>query len=52
MQEMNDNILESLSEPPAPVDQMEFLRQKINSHQGPVGDFAYALEGSVPQVRL
>ena len=34
---------------PTPVDQMDFLRQKINSHQGPVGDFADALEGSAPQ---
>ena len=48
MQEVNDNLLDSMTDP-TPVDQMDFLRQKINSHQGPVGDFADALEGSAPQ---
>ena len=49
MQEVNENLLESLVEA-EPVDQMDFLRQKINSHQGPVGDFTEALEGKLPQV--
>ena len=49
MQELNDNLLDSIAEP-TPADQMDFLRQKINSHQGTVGgDFANALEGSAPQ---
>ena len=51
MQELNENILESLVEA-EPVDQMDFLRQKINSHQGPVGDFSDALEGNLPQVKF
>ena len=49
VQEVNENLLESLVEA-EPVDQMDFLRQKINSHQGPVGDFTEALEGNLPQV--
>ena len=49
VQEVNDNLLDSLTEPTPSVDQMDFLRQKINSHQGPVGDFADALQGSAPQ---
>ena len=55
VQEVNGNLLQAIdrpttARPAAAVDQMDFLRQKINSHQGAVGiDFAAALEGSAPQ---
>ena len=56
MQEVNGNPLQAIDKittarpAAAAADQMDFLRQKINSHQGAVGgDFAAALEGSAPQ---
>ena len=57
MPEVNGNLLQAIDRTTttrpaaaAAVDQMDFLRQKINSHQGAVGgDFAAALEGSAPQ---